>query len=291
MDLNKLKVFHVVADIGGVSASSSVLKMSQSSISTTLSSIENEMGCKLFERHFRGMNLTEKGKIFYKSSKTIIEEYELLKNIINVDSDKVEGNLIISSSFGITSSMWFLKKIIHVIKKYPDLNLTVVDYKEDGIDSIPADVFICPYIYDRADLIQENINNFHFRLYASKEYIIKHGEPKNYDDLDKHFLIAFSKEMRNPFNDADSLLHIGRASSNPRNIGLEVNSSIALVRLVKEGLGIASLVVEEANSDNLVPLLLHEEDKIIKSCLIYQRKNKDVVKIKKFSEAFLEFTD
>ena len=163
MDLNKLRIFHAVAKIGGVSAATAELKLSQSTISTTLSSLESEMECKLFDRHFRGMHLTKKGKIFHESSKKIIEEFDLLKNIINTDVDEVNVALTISSSFGITSSMWFLTKIMFVVKKYPYLKIKIIDYKEDGIESIPADIFICPYIYNRSDLIQEKINNFQFR--------------------------------------------------------------------------------------------------------------------------------
>lgn len=287
MDLNKLKVFHAVARLGGVTSAASDLKMGPSTISMSISALENDIGHKLFTRHYRGMKLTRDGEILFNSTKKILEEYDIALGLMSKNEFRTEGKLTIATSFGIASADWFLSKISKFINKYPDIKLKIVDYKEEDIDSISADIFICPYVYNHLELIQKEIHLVNFKLFASKEYIKKFGLPKTPEDLDNHRLIAFSKELNNPFNDADALLHIGREQKNPRNIFLEVNNNISLLKLVKSGEGIGSLSIDEVDQEGIIPILPNNEI-IKKTCLTYYKRHEKMSHIKLFSDSFFE---
>ena len=257
MDINKLRIFKCVADLGGISVASSELKMRQSSISTALSSLESELGYKVLQRHYRGMSLTKKGERLYKYAKKTLEDFEFfLNSAVKEDSeDAIEGVLTVATSFGISASDWFIKKLTLTMDKYPDLKIRIIHYRDGDLDKISADVFICPYIENRSELIQESIEAFTFRLFASKDYIEKFGLPKAPEDLDDHRLISFSKILHNPFDDVDTLLHKGRDPNEERYTCLEINNSISLIKIVKEGYGLGSIPVEEGISEGLIPLL------------------------------------
>lgn len=289
MDLNKLKVFHSVARLGGVTSAASELKMGPSTISMSISALENDVGHKLFTRHYRGMKLTKDGEILFNSTKKILEEYNIALGLMSKNDLKKEGKLTIATSFGIASADWFLSKISTFINEYPYIKLKIVDYKEEDIDSISADIFICPYVYDHLDLIQKEIHLVNFKLFGSKEYIKRFGLPKTPADLDKHRLIAFSKELNNPFNDADSLLHIGREQKDPRDIFLEVNNNISLLKLVNGGEGIGALSIDEVTDNNIISILPNNEI-IKKTCLTYYKRHENMSHIKLFSESFFTNT-
>ena len=62
MDWDKLKIFHAVAEAGSVTSATVNLNLSQSAISRQIQSLEDDLKVKLFERHARGLTLTENGE-------------------------------------------------------------------------------------------------------------------------------------------------------------------------------------------------------------------------------------
>jgi len=280
MDLNKLKVFHGVAQFGRISDTASELKINQSSISVAISSLENELNKKLFIRHYRGMRLTKDGETLYNSTKIIFSELDVAVSNLMIEDQDINGEITISTSYGISTSIWFIKKIALFLEKNPMTRIRIIDYKTGGIDSIYADVFICPYINSLEGFQQDKIKSFSFKLFASKSYIEVHGLPKSYDDLENHNLIALSKELQNPFNDADSLLHIGREKHKPRNIFLEVSNSRSILEFVKEGVGIAVIDTDECLDPNIISIFDDDNHIVTDSYLIYKKQQKESPRIK-----------
>ena len=62
MDWDKLKIFHAVAEAGSFTSATVILNLSQSAISRQIQSLEEDLKVKLFERHARGLTLTENGE-------------------------------------------------------------------------------------------------------------------------------------------------------------------------------------------------------------------------------------
>lgn len=289
MDLNKLKIFKCVADMGGFTAAASELKMRQSSISATIYSLENQLGYKILQRHYRGMILTDKGKKLYEFSKKTILEYDHFLVSTNEESDahKIEGVITIATSFGISSSDWFIKKILSIMEKFQHIKIRVIPFKEVDSNVDFADILICPFLSGRSDLIQKKITDFSFRLFASKEYIEKFGLPQTYEDLDNHKLISFSRISRNPFDDADNLLHKGCSSNQMRYVSLEFNNSIALLKIIKEGYGIGAVPIEEGLEEGLVPLFGPKDCLNKKTFFTIYKENTENKIIKYVEDVFL----
>ena len=61
MDASDLKVFEAVARHGGISRAAKELHTVQSNVTTRIHSLEQELGTALFERHARGVSLTQAG--------------------------------------------------------------------------------------------------------------------------------------------------------------------------------------------------------------------------------------
>ena len=67
MDWDKLKIFHAVAEAGSFTSATVILNLSQSAISRQIQSLEEDLKVKLFERHARGLTLTENGEYVFKT--------------------------------------------------------------------------------------------------------------------------------------------------------------------------------------------------------------------------------
>ena len=74
MDWDKLKIFHAVTQASSFTKAAEVLHLSQSAISRQIQSLEHELKCTLFERHARGLSLTDNGELLYKTANEVISK-------------------------------------------------------------------------------------------------------------------------------------------------------------------------------------------------------------------------
>jgi len=74
MDWDKLKIFHAVAEAGSFTNATINLNLSQSAISRQIQSLEQDLKVQLFERHARGLTLTENGEYVFKTAHEVISK-------------------------------------------------------------------------------------------------------------------------------------------------------------------------------------------------------------------------
>lgn len=73
MDLRQLSYFVAVADSGTVTAAAESLHLSQPPLSVQIQQLEQELGCRLFERGPRRMQLTDAGQTLYERARGILD--------------------------------------------------------------------------------------------------------------------------------------------------------------------------------------------------------------------------
>ncbi|MDP5239654.1 LysR family transcriptional regulator [Uliginosibacterium sp. 31-16] len=76
MDLKRLRYFCTIAEEGQVSRAAAVLHMAQPPLSQRLRELELELGCALFLRKGRTLQLTEAGQLFYRRAREILRSVE-----------------------------------------------------------------------------------------------------------------------------------------------------------------------------------------------------------------------
>ena len=73
MELRQLQCMVICAQTKSFSRAASMLFTSQSNVSKTIASLENELGKKIFERKRHGIELTAKGKQIYQYALSMVE--------------------------------------------------------------------------------------------------------------------------------------------------------------------------------------------------------------------------
>lgn len=73
MDSNQLKHFHAIATYGNITRAAEALFITQPALSISLKKLEEELGCRLFVRHGRTMELTEEGTKLLRYANIVIE--------------------------------------------------------------------------------------------------------------------------------------------------------------------------------------------------------------------------
>ena len=93
MDWDKLKIFHAVAEAGSFTSATVILNLSQSAISRQIQSLEDDLKVKLFERHARGLALTENGEYVYKTAHEVISKLKEVEITLGDKKNKPTGKL------------------------------------------------------------------------------------------------------------------------------------------------------------------------------------------------------
>jgi DNA-binding transcriptional LysR family regulator len=122
MDIQNLHAFVAVADTGSFSLASEQLFLTQPAISKRIASLENELDCHLFDRIGRKVTLTEAGTALLSRARSILQQVEDSKRVIQNLSGHIAGKLSIGTShhIGLHRLPPVLRAFTHA---YPEVEL------------------------------------------------------------------------------------------------------------------------------------------------------------------------
>jgi DNA-binding transcriptional LysR family regulator len=242
VDWDRLRVFHAVVEAGSFTKAGRRLQLSQSAVSRQICSLEEALTVPLFYRHARGLVLTEQGETFFRAVQEM--ESQLTQGLSRISESRAqpEGPLKITTTvtFG---SAWLTSRISRFHQQYPDIavSLILVDSPELDLFSRQADVAIRFAEQTNSKVIQRRLMTIRYHLFASREYLRKHGTPMTAKDLDGHELIVYGNDTEAPMKNMNWVLELGCEAGKIRQPALRVNSVYGIYRAVKSGLGLAAL--------------------------------------------------
>ena len=189
MDWDKLRIFHAVADAGSLTHAGDTLHLSQSAVSRQIRALEESLNTVLFHRHARGLILTEQGELLFDATKTMNKRIDAAAARIRDSDEEVFGELRVTTTTGI-GTIWLAPRLYKLYETYPDLKIDLM--MEERVLDLPmreADVAIRMKEPSQADLIRKRLMFVRIGLYATREYIARHGAPETLDDMKNHRLI------------------------------------------------------------------------------------------------------
>lgn len=248
MDWDKLKSFHAAAEAGSLTAAGDRLGISQSAVSRQIAALEEQLGVSLFQRHARGLVLTDAGHTLYHSTTDMASAAQSASAALRDQKDTAQGDLIVTApvAFG---STWLVPRLGRFVAQHSDLNidLRLDDGEHYDLLKLEAECAIRLWAAEKADLIQRKLATVRTNLYASPEYLNAHGRPRSPEDLDQHRIITYG-DADSPITQMSFAQRIGRDDAAPRKAALTVNNVPAMLRAVEAGFGIADLPDYMANA-------------------------------------------
>jgi len=283
MDWDKLKIFHAVTQAGSFTKAGDVLNLSQSAISRQIQSLEYELKCSLFQRHARGLSLTENGETLYKTANEVISKIKEVETDLIERKDKPSGKLVISTVVGF-GGIWLTPRIKEFRDKNPDIEVElIVTNDELDLSTREADIAIWMRQPKQLNYIQKKLVDINYHIYASSKYIAKNGAPKNTKDLDKHDLITYGKGTPSPLSEKEWILKLG--SKQKRKPVMKVNNIYSLMLAVDAGVGLAALPDYMAvENKGLVRVLPDVKGPKYEAHFVYPQSLKNVARVKAFRD-------
>jgi DNA-binding transcriptional LysR family regulator len=243
MDWDKLRIFHAVASAGSFTHAGQMLTLSQSAVSRQISALEEELTTPLFQRHARGLTLTDEGELLYTAVTDVLsrlaEAEEALKNI----QEAPRGTLKVTSSHGI-GTYWLLPRLEEFLTECPEVEVhLVMEDRELDLAQREADLAIRMRAPVQADLIQRKLFSVHYHMYATAGYLERYGRPNSIDDLSDHTIVAYGETAAPEIRDINWLLDVAKRVVRPGSKGrfVRINNVTGILQATEAGLGIAAV--------------------------------------------------
>ena len=283
MNWDKLKIFHAVAESGNFTKATYILNLSQSAISRQIQSLEQELKTQLFERHARGLSLTENGEYLFKTAHEVISKLKDVESTLIDKKNKPSGKLTVTTvvSFGTT---WLTPRIQEFMKLNPEIEIELIfDDKELDLSTRQADIGIWMRRPKQLNYIQKKLIDINYHIYGSAKYLEQHGHLKNLSDLNKHKFISYGRGAPSPVFNPDWALKLGVKNSKKRKPIMKVNSVYGLLLAVQSGVGLAALPdYMTVSVPNIVRVLPQIEGPKTEAHFVYPQSLKNTARVVAF---------
>lgn len=245
-NFNHFFYFYAVAQFGSITKASDYLKISQPSLSAQIKTLEESLGFSLFTRNGRAIELTSKGKVFYRYCGKMFQDLEGVNKFLKYKNDDEIENLKIAVSDQVERP--FVAEVIgKFIKKYDPESLPRIVLHTDSHENL-----IGPFKLGEYDLLISHsgkalgrssvtVMNLPVTLTGSIKVLFKNGRTfKNIHSFFKNNpvgLIVPTEEFK--LRDETEALLL-KEKSQPE-IVFESNILASNIRVVTEGAGVAFL--------------------------------------------------
>ncbi|BBF93912.1 LysR family transcriptional regulator [Blastochloris tepida] len=284
MDWDKLKIFHAAAEAGSFTHAGEALGLSQSAVSRQVSALEQELHVPLFHRHARGLILTEQGELLYRTAHDVFVKLEAARSELTDSRDRPNGELKVTTTVGL-GTHWLTPRLGEFAEKFPDIRLTLILTDEElDLAMREADVALRMRQPVQADLVQRKLFTVHFHAYASADYLKHHGQPRTYDDLERHRLISFGGSIPSYLQNTNWLEIAGREGREPRRSWIRVNNILALKQAVERGLGIGMLPDYMVEDGSGLVQLFPDNSPGLEAYFVYPQELKSVARVQAFRD-------
>ena len=278
--LKRMSVFAKVVELGSFTATAHQLQMSVSSISQTVSRLEDELQVKLLNRSTRRLGLTEAGKIYYQGCRRMLFEAQDVHEQLYAFNNTPIGTLRVGCSSTMAQNV-----LAHItagmLKEYPGLSVNLVtgipapDLIADGLD-----VVIRVGALQDSSLFSRRLGSMPMVLCAAKSYLQQAGIPEKPADLASHSWLEYSVR---PDNEFEIIAPEGISTKLIPQGRFVTNDPMTLVRWLTAGVGVAYVplmwAIEEINRGELEILLPSYQSDPRPVYALYTEKDKLPLKV------------
>jgi DNA-binding transcriptional LysR family regulator len=251
------RTFVRTAEAGSFTAAARDLNSSQPTISRQIATLEDHLGCVLFQRTTRALTLTDDGRTFYDHALRTLEAAVEAESAVGRRRGKPSGILRLACA-GVFGRLHVIPRLPRFRERFPDVEIAIhmtdgfTDLVEEGID-------LAIRVGETRDgsLIARRIGTTRRVVVATPEYLARHGTPERPEDLVHHHCVVYDRLLTGA-----SWMFAERGSpiTVPVSGPIHVNNTEAVRAAVLEGLGIGYVpfwhfVDGEIESGRLIVLL------------------------------------
>lgn len=222
--------FLETAKSGSINGTAAANAMKQSNLSKYLKNLEDKLKCRLLERSYNGVQLTENGREVFKIACDLDKSIHKVKNF-KISDKNVSGKIRLWTSDGL--GIGYLSNCLSdFVIKYPDIKVDVTCSLDVPKSISAVDMAV---VYEEPDFSDSEIISCYelrFGLFASMGYLSQYGYPRNLKDLQENHRICNKESFTGAWP------HWKKIIDGANHVVATTNSSAMLLRMTCDGIGI-----------------------------------------------------
>lgn len=249
----KLQAFFEIASAGTVHGAAKNLNITQTGVTQRIRTLEKQLTTTLFTRSRSGMKLSHEGEFLYRYCKNALEMEGMVLNEISGVQNNATVNIILVGPTSIVSSR-VIPNCFNLYKEFPNM---VLSYQMD--DQENRAVLLKRGLVQIAILSPQDVTlEMDSKMLKPDKYILvassKWKSRKTLDIIRNERIIDFYESDKTTQNYLKKFNLLEQA----RTDRIFANTNLALISLLKAGIGYGTLTQEVAAHDlacgNLIPL-------------------------------------
>ncbi|WP_445371354.1 LysR substrate-binding domain-containing protein [Methylomonas sp. HW2-6] len=197
IEANDLWLFAKIADAGSFSKAGELLGLPKSTLSRRISHLEKQLGERLLQRTTRQLHLTEFGLRLLQHGRQIGEEIDAALAWAEHRQTEPSGRLRISLPNDF-ATLFLVPVLADFNERYPAIALEI-DLSARRVDLVGENFDLAirmGELPDDASLTAKRLSQQDWGLYASPEYLERHGQPQQPEDLNRYHALTLPGRYR-----------------------------------------------------------------------------------------------
>lgn len=237
LDWDDLRYFLAIARLGSLSAAAKQLHVAQSTVGRRLASLEVSLGVRLLNRTPEGYVPTLAGQDVRQQAERVEAQADALERSVGGRDARLSGLVRVTCAETIASTLvapCFGTLHLH----HPDIMIELIPNVRDlSLSMREADVSVRLRQPDQHDLVVRRIGTVAFGLYASPDYLERHGELDYAGGWPGHHLIT----QLDGIQDVAQTEWLAELAPRAR-VAMQTSSHAAALAAALHGGGLASLM-------------------------------------------------
>jgi len=252
LDWSQVQIFLALAEAGSLNRAAPLLGQSQPTLGRQLLALEQSLGQQLFERHSRGLSLTEAGRALLPAARRMREGAQELALALAAREQSLAGTVRLTASDII--SIHFLPPVLRDLRqRHPEVQIELVVSNElEDLQQRSADIALRMVRPEQEMLVARKLGEWPVGVFAHRDYIARRGLPQMSTVLEHDWL---------GYDRSDLMLRGFAAAGTPVQasfFGLRCDNQVLLWEAMRAGMGLAVGALALAAREPLVQRVLPE---------------------------------
>ncbi len=290
INYNHYRIFYYVAKYQNLTQAASILLTSQSNITRAIKLMENDLGCTLFVRSNRGVQLTPEGEKLYSYVRIAIEQLQAGEEELLTEKSMQSGTVSIGTS-GLALRCFLMPVLNAFRQKYPNLRLRLSNYSTpQAIAALKNGAvefaLVTTPLGDTKSLIGRAVKKINTVAVGGSAYADLSKKTIDLKTLAKHPIISVGAHTANYELYIQWFMKYGLQFA-PE---IEAYTSDQVLPFVRSNLGIGFVpdeILEEENSENLYRLKLKEPIPARSICFLKKKDQTLSIAARKLEEMII----
>jgi DNA-binding transcriptional LysR family regulator len=243
LDWDNARVFLAICRQGTLRAAAAELRVDQATVGRRLAALEKSLDVRLFLRTPGGYLPTPAGERARLGAEQMEQAAHRLQREMQGTDRRLSGTVRLACT-DTTATTFLIPALAGLHRQHPGVRVVLsVATQLTNLTRREADLAVRVLRPDSPDLIARHLSRREVGLYASRDYLARHGEPTPGSAFADHDVVIYQAGV--------SRLHgeslCGEPIANAR-VAMEVNTGMMLAQAVRAGMGIGEIPTHLAES-------------------------------------------